>query len=417
MTLTSFLLSAVMTLTIQTKSSVSIEGTAPSGMEARYACTYQKGDVRAGDTATLTLSGLEGLELEQVRLYVRSNKTAGAGVITIVADGKQLYRNEGTYKDWFGGYDNTNYQAIGWQGKKQLSDGSLLIQVIGTANSLHIEKYEITYTMPDAQAYSVTLLSDSENEVLTETEPGSGILLPDRADHDGWFFAGWAQSDISEQTEEKPDLLEAGERFFPKKDTYLWAVWTDVEPPTWERQTQPESGLYVLELGEYLLTEDVENGLMKLVSGNEIYTSDLYYLDFNTADTTCTIRNYLSNAYVGYDAGKKQLARVASSWHYRVLPDSTWLFIAWEEGDMVWILFQKAEQQAAWLHDYMLGDNPNRVWSLYRVPDPEQTPQWWSHPRYEGIEAVYQDDSAYVLRIGVYEIHIKNGKKTINLRK
>ena len=406
-----------MTLTVQDKRTVKAEGSCPNDMEATYYNTGKKGSVTSKDTATLSLSGLDGVQVEKVLVYLRSNKSDGAGIITMMADGQQLYSKQGTYKDWFGAYDNENYQPIGWKGEQKVS--TLEVQVIGTTNSLHIEKYEITWTQTQAQAYCVTLMTEGANEVLSETEAGSGVLLPKRADKDGWFFAGWAQRDITEQTEQKPNLLEAGERFYPKKDETLWAVWTDVEKPSWERQAKPESGFYVLELGELMLTEDVENGLMKLVSSNEVYTSDIYYLDFNTADSTCTIRNYLSNAYVGYDTGKKQLDRVASSWHFRVLPDSTWLFIAWEEEDGVWLLFQKMEQQVAWLHDYILGDNPHSVWSLYRVPDPEQTPLWWSHPSKEGIVMVNGErlmDERVVMQFGCYELIIKDGKKQLRIR-
>ena len=411
-----FLLSAMMTLTVQTKSSVSIEGTAPSGMEARYACTYQKGDVRAGDTATLSLSGLEGLRIEKVDVYLKSNKTGGAGLITMTADGHQLYRKEGSYKDWFGAYNNTDYQAIGWEGGQVLTDGTLDVTIVGTANSLHIEKYEILYAKPATQAYSVTLVTDGLNEVLTETEPGSGIVLPDRADKDGWFFAGWTSSELTEATDEQPEIWPAGERYYPKKDVTLWAVWTDVEPPTGERQAAPEDGYYVLELYDYLLTGDVNNGLMALEEREPVDASDLYYLDFNTADTTCTIRNYVSNAYVGYNATAKDLRQAESVWHYRVLRDSTWLFIAKEESNTVWILFQKYEEEAAWLSDYTLNDDPNSAWRLYRVPDPDQTPRWWCHPATQAIPQVYDGTQERILQFGIYEIHVKDGRKYMRLR-
>ena len=413
-----FLLSAVMTLTVQDKRTVKAEGAWPKDMKATYYNTGSKGSVTSKDTATLTLSGLDGVEVEKVLVYVRSNKSAGAGVITMTADGQALYQKDGTYQEWFGAYNNTDYQPIGWSGEQTAS--TLEVQVMGTTNSLHIEKYEITWTEVQAQAYSVTLMTDGVSEVVQETEVGSGILLPERADKDGWFFAGWTSNELMEATDEQPEIWQAGERYYPKKDVTLWAVWTDVQPPTGERQVAPEDGYYVLELYEYLLTGDVNNGLMTLVHNDAVYTEDLYYLDFNTADTTCTIRNYVSNAYVGYNATATALRQAESVWHYRVLQDSTWLFIAKEEENTVWILFQKYEEEAAWLSDYRLGDNPCCAWSLYRVPDPEQTPRWWCHPNTEGVvltnEGVNELTNERVIPWGPFELVIKNGRKVLRIR-
>ena len=407
-----------MTLTVQDKRTVKAEGAWPKDMKATYYNTGSKGSVTSKDTATLTLSGLDGVEVEKVLVYVRSNKSAGAGVITMTADGQALYQKDGTYQEWFGAYNNTDYQPIGWSGEQTAS--TLEVQVMGTTNSLHIEKYEITWTEVQAQAYSVTLMTDGVSEVVQETEVGSGILLPERADKDGWFFAGWTSNELMEATDEQPEIWQAGERYYPKKDVTLWAVWTDVQPPTGERQVAPEDGYYVLELYEYLLTGDVNNGLMTLVHNDAVYTEDLYYLDFNTADTTCTIRNYVSNAYVGYNATAKDLRQAESVWHYRVLRDSTWLFIAKEESNTVWILFQKYEEEAAWLSDYRLGDNPCCAWSLYRVPDPEQTPRWWCHPNTEGVvltnEGVNELTNERVIPWGPFELVIKNGRKVLRIR-
>lgn len=407
-----------MTLTVQDKRTVKAEGTWPYDMEAVYSCTYQKGDVRSGDTATLSVNGLDGVTIEKVQVYVKSNKSAGAGVITMMADGQQIYQTEGTYKEWFGAYNNTDYQPIGWSGKRKVN--ALEVQVIGTTNSLHIEKYEITWTQELTQAYSVTLITDKEQEVLSETEVGSGVLLPKRADKDGWYFAGWTHSELTEATDEQPEIRKAGERYYPKKDETLWAVWTDVQQPTWERQATPEDGYYVLEVRDYILTGDVNNGLMTLVTDDAVYTDDLYYLDFNTADTTCTIRNYASKAYVGYNATAEELRPAESVWHYRVLQDSTWLFIAKEMEGRIWILFQKLEQEVAWLSDYSLGANPSDAWSLYRVLDPEQTPYWWSHPSTEGVELTNEGmnelTNERVVLVGIYELHIHNGKKQLRLK-
>ena len=52
------ILLGVMSFTVQSKDAVKADGTWPYSMEATYACSYQKGDVRAGDEAVLTVTGL-----------------------------------------------------------------------------------------------------------------------------------------------------------------------------------------------------------------------------------------------------------------------------------------------------------------------------------------------------------------------
>lgn len=406
------LLSLMMTFTVESKSSVKVEGTWPYDMDASYACTYQKGSVRAGDTATLQVTGLESLQIESVKLYLRSNKSDGAGQITIFADDRQLYKKTGTYKDWFGAYNNTDYQPIGWSGMQQLSEGKLRIELVGTVNSLHVEKFEISYTQAQPVAYSLTLVNDRETTTLTESAPGSGILLPECADRDNWYFIGWTTAELSVPTDEQPVLLEAGERYFPKNDQTLWAVWIDQPIPTFEPQDKPVSGYYILEEFECRLTGMVENGTMALRSSTQpIYDVDVYQIVFDTEAGTCTMYNYASDTYVGFDLSKNKLTTAASDWQYRLLPDNTWLFIAKEEADKVWMLFQKNLESVAWLHDYYLGDNPQYMWSLFRMPDPTVAPYYWSHPWPAAVEQVETDNThgTKVLRNGLLIIE-RNGR-------
>ena len=160
-----------MTFTVETKSTVKASGSWPYSMSATYQNTGTKGNVTDKDTATLTVSGLDGIVIEKVNVYLNSNKNSGAGILTMEADGKQFYSANGTYKGWFGVYDNTNYHAIGWSGERTVNE--LTIQVVGTTNSLHIEKYEITWRQQTSTAYDVTLMNGTG---LVETLHGEKVL-------------------------------------------------------------------------------------------------------------------------------------------------------------------------------------------------------------------------------------------------
>ena len=416
MTFLSVLLSVMMTFTVETKSTVSMQGTYPAGIHADYACTYQKGTVRAGDTATLRLSGLERIELEQVLIYLRSNKTAGAGHLTMLADNSLFYEKNGTYKDWFGQYNNSTFQSMGWTGTKRLQNGTLQIQLIGTTNSLYIEKYEIRYTEAPAEAYSVTLHTDNETQVLTEDAPGSGVVLPACERRGDWHFLGWTTTDLVDPTTTKPTYFLPAETFYPHYDQELWPVWTDVEPPTGLPCVVPESDYYVLSIQDHLLTGIVENGYMALIPySNNYYDDQIYYLDFSSTDSTVTIRNYVYNKYIGYNGQYSLLTNTPSVWHYRLMSDSTWLIYAKQEGDYYWLLFYNPDSMYARIHRHTLGDNPNSIWTLYRVPDPAAQPRYWSHPWHTAVEAVPVPPIDYAIPIGPYRLHIHNGHKSLQL--
>lgn len=416
MTFLSVLLSVMMTFTVETKSSVSTSGTCPSTLNASYACTYQKGTVRAGDTATLRLRGLENIRLEQVRLYLRSNKSAGAGQLSMLADNSTLYEKNGTYKEWFGEYNNATFEPLGWTGEKRLQDGTLQIQLIGTTNSLYIEKYEILYSQPPAEAYSVTLHADDNTQVLNEEAPESGVVLPTCEQRGDWYFLGWTDTDIPEPTTDKPTCFMAGETYYPRSNETLWAVWSDVEQPTEVPTIQPESGYYLLHIRDELLTGIVNNEYINLMLfSNYYYDDQVYYLDFSSTDSTLTIHNYTYDKYIGYNYQHTQLANNDSVWRYRLLPDSTWLIYAAQEGDNYWVLHFKPATNYVWLQRYGLGDNPGNQWTLYRVPDPAMQPRYWSHPWHTAVEAVPAPQIDYTIPFGPYRLRIHDGHKLLQL--
>ncbi len=420
------ILLSVVTFTIESKDKVSLSGDAwPYDIQVSYACSYQAGQVRANDTATLRLGGLENVQIESVQLYMRSNKTAGAGIIKITADGENLYTQSGTYIDWFGAYDNSNYQPIGWTGKKKLNDGTLVVEVAGTTNSLYIEKYEVTWTQPASVAYNVTLMTEGVAEVLRETAPESGVKLPIKPNKNGLYFTGWTLEEIN-NTGNQPYMLSPGVWYYPKKDMTLWAVWSNVKEPTWTKHSVPEDGFYVMDLLGYTLAGTISGGTVPMVDNSEmVYESNLYEIHFNTTDSTCTIRNYgaeENTGYIGFNDERNALLARESAWTYLMLPDSTWYFIAKEEGDRTWMLFKKDYYHAeAWLSHYGNAHaTTGGGWELYQLPNPSVKRHWTSHPSVDAIEVVngerLMENGEWIIPFGIYDLIIKDGKKYLRIR-
>ena len=84
---------------------------------------------------------------------------------------------------------------------------------------------DYTFTMPNydveiqveyvPQPYTVTLGDD--NSTLTEAAGGAGVILPSRSDIGSYTFAGWSETNMTEETTEEPVIIEEDE-YYPTAD-------------------------------------------------------------------------------------------------------------------------------------------------------------------------------------------------------
>lgn len=412
-----FILS-VMTFTVETKNSVSTSGELPDDIQADYACTYQKGIVRNGDTATLTLTNLELIELESVQVYLRSNKSSGAGKLTIVADNQTLYEQSGHYNNWFGSYSNTTFQPLTWTGYCRPRNGTLQIQLVGTENSLYIEKYQIQYTAVPPVLHHVTLYSEGRPiQTLTEPAAGIGISLPGLDNRDGWVFYGWSTTDITDQTMSHPASYAAHQLVYPSEDMSLYAVWASMSSAM-QPLAELTSGYYTIVHKEHQcrLRGEVANGSVALVPANsDITDADFYYVDFNAEDSTCIIRYFLTDSYLSY--GQTTLSKTHSQpWHCYPLQDSTFLFSCHRNNTDVDVLYPSLPgKEAAVLRRATFTPSLTGQWQLYLVTDEDQPVYYWSYPSRTPLHDPQPEYNSYIVPMGIYQIHIHNGQKTIHL--
>lgn len=412
------LILSIMTFTVESKNTVKGEGEYPYDMEVNYACTYQKGQVRAGDTATLTLSHLEGIALESVQVYLRSNNTAGAGILTMTIDGQEVYNNSGSYQSWFGAYDNTNYQPLGKTFTNQIVNNELKIQLVGTVNSLYIQKYEIQYTLNPPHPKTVSLYTEGQLwNTLTESWAGEGVTLPACQDKEGWHFYGWATEDLTAKTTDQPMTYKPNQLLIPDQDMTLYAVWRNQDPIAHERLGELRSGYYVLEHQDWnsRLYGPVSNGIVPLIaSSSDIAEDDVYYVDFNTTDSICTIRHNVSNTYIGY--AESALSSTPQAWQCYLLPDSTFLFYCHPFSKYADVLYPNINTNTeACLFNAILSRTVTRQWALYEVFNTSVPVYWYSYPSLTPIILPQAEQHTYTIPFGIYEIYIQNGKKSIRL--
>lgn len=404
-----------MTWTVESKSSVSGEGTWPYDIEVAYNNTYSKGTVRGGDDAVLTLGHLEGITIERIEVYVKSNKTAGAGTFSVLANGTKIGGKSGTFKEWTGQYDNDSFHAILLYSGSKTGVNELVVSLHGTENSLYIEKYVIQYAMGPPN--TVTLMrGDRVYTQLTEEQNGAGVLLPGLPDTAQWTFAGWTAAMIP-QTTSKPLLHAAYSTYHPDGDEVLWAVWRHDDTSEQVYISELESGeyLYVNRENNNALTGLPSDGRMTAMKIDMANEAQVYSIDFVGTDTAY-ITHWATGTPIGYSG--TEMATNASPW--RVYHDGEeMVFYAVINGktNVLWLNVQDTKT-----HGYYAGlietENYTGTPMALCIPDPKEPPVYTSHPEYgvgwQDVQAA-PDGTEYILRLGNYELRIRNGKKELKI--
>ena len=411
------LILSVMTFTVQTKISVSQDGECPYNMGVEYSNTYQKGDVRKGDIAQLRLTQLGGITLEKIEVYVRSNADAGAGVFTVQThEGTvTLASKSGSFKDWFNKWDNSEYHALTLVNQSVQNVYDLTIHLQGTENSLHIEKYVITYA--DAPARTVALMTGGTKFAeLTEESGGQGVLLPSVSDLPTWRFVGWSETEFITM-HELPQLYPANKKYYPEANCTLWAVYEYRDTATH----------YVQELvsGEYLyvniglniaLTGVPANGKMANATINMSDEMQVYTIDFTDAETA-----YITHTATDTPIGYKSigLAAEASPWKVYHVGEET-IFYADINGKR-YVLWLNLSDDNYYTYYVGLFQTESLGGSALRLlPANMEAPRYTCHPEAQGIEEVTDDvltvTGEWIIPFGNYELVIRDGQKYLRLK-
>lgn len=407
---------AVMTLTVTSKSTVATTGDVPSSAAVAYNCSYQKGTVRQGDDAVLTISQLGGVTIRKVEVYIRSNKSGGAGTWSVVVDEQTVATKSGSFEQWFGAYDNTNYHALSLLPKTYQDVQDLTIRLHGTANTLYIDRYVITYT--PAPTHTVTLMrGNAVYQTITETTGGAGVLLPAMDDYNDWRFIGWSETEFG-QTTTRPELIAPNTVCYPLTDVTLWAAYEYVPS---------EDSVYVSELtdGEYLymntasrkaLTGVPEEGRMECELFNRMSYDQVYSFTFTPSKDTVYLVHTATGTPIGYNS-QQQLVATPSPW-----------LVYHKENETILYAFMAGRNYILWL-DVTDGEGRDPHAGLYPAkpanstlklayPANEDELVYTCHPENGfGVERIWEKRNyEYIIPFGCYDLHIRNGEKELRLR-
>lgn len=406
---------SVMTLTVETKSTVSVDAASvvPAGMEARYTNTGSKGSVTGKDTATLTLSRLGGITIEAVEVYVKSNKNNGAGVFTVYIDGETVATKSGSLKNWVGKFDNMNCHAVSLLNRSYADVEECVVSLVGTENSLHIEKYVLTWSPRPARTVTLQIGAEEYNQMTEETGM-AGVLLPRLEDKDAWKFYGWSETEFW-TTYTLPQIYAPSARYYPADDCILWAVYRYEDSPETTYMTEAQSGeyMYVNTAADLALTGVPVDGRMSNAFVDDEDEQLLYRIDFSSAEAA-TITHVATNTPIGFSG--TNLAAKASLWS--VYHEGTRTVFYTVINGKNYVLWHNCRDSYAAIYAGLQQTSTplSQVPTVLQIPRNSHEQAYTCHPECGvGIEEVKEDGpkGAWILHLGNYKLHIKDGKKYI----
>lgn len=266
---------------------------------------------------------------------------------------------------------------------------------------------------------TVTLMNGTYTySALTESSSGSGVVLPELADTADWHFIGWTET-LFHTAYKKPDVIAAGSTYRPKNDITLWAVYQYRPADPDEYMTEVKNGdyLYVNREADIALQGlPSEKGQMSTAKTNKYDSRLVYHVDFATPDTAY-ITHKESNTPIGYSS--KKMAAKASPWLVYHSGDETLFYTKIESSTYIlWLnIFDSQDaNEYAGLLKAAPGTSPMSLMAAKEKPVEAYT----CYPDSElGIDEVQRDNvsgSEYVLPLGNYRLHIRSGKKYLEVK-
>ena len=221
------------TYTIQSTSSVSTSGTAPSGSSATYSSTYgTKYQLTKSNSMTFTLSGYAGYKITGITLSMRSNAGGGSGNFSMVAGSTTLssiatapFSNT----SWHGSYSTNYVNVTPTMTNNNYTIGAgenVVITIAATVNSLYCQsitltyepaaKYNIIFNPGTGTCATASLYAGYVDLSTITATPSSSCQAS------GWTFVGWSESSVAE-TNTEPTMLSG--TYIPSGDITLYAVY------------------------------------------------------------------------------------------------------------------------------------------------------------------------------------------------
>jgi len=142
--------SRTVTYTVNSTTSVSIEGDAPNGSYASYSQTYgTAGQMTKDNSITLTLSGYDGKRITGAKVSVHSNSKSGSGSLTLSSGSTTIASiPTSTFNstNWYGSWSQTFVEKVLAINETTVgTDENIVLTIAASANSLFFDSLTLTY--------------------------------------------------------------------------------------------------------------------------------------------------------------------------------------------------------------------------------------------------------------------------------
>ena len=440
---------SILTATYSLSSTTSIEVSGDVPMESLYsyatsARTGTRGQMTSGNSTHLQLKGWGGCRINSITLQMHSNKSSGTGSLMVRVGDEIVWsisNEDFCSSSWASAYTTEWVDVTNRIRHVVPMDADIDIIISATENSLYIGSYTIEYEEAPERCYTVDFSTglDIAPTMQTQVSIGAPVLLPEWQDTLDWRFLGWSEEEVLE-TSSVPTVMPAGVQYFPSKNTTLWAVYSDGDALASVIDYQSDRYVVtmcnaftetVLGAGRGMaMLGSVNNGEVALRDVGMIRSDDggyilespvdknmAYHVDF-VSDSTLTITHVSSNTYVGY--AERSLSAIQSLWRYRVLDDGS-LLVYYLYSEKSYILYFGTGVNGT--NEYISAYSQSTLVDLYTegalVLFPAVIIHYTSWPfgKGDGVENVLlqHDGEDRVFRFGIYELHVKDGKKTLHL--
>ena len=400
------------TYTLSYTNTIEQSGTPPKSSVATYkrtSSTGQKGQMTAGNSTRLELRGWDDYIIKEVELQMHSNKSSGAGSLSLVIGNDTLWQIDNqpfSDKSWAGKY-TTDWLPITRSMNTIVKENECIeINISATESSLYINSYTIYYAVP--QCYTVTFHTglDTCPPPLTQSASDKPLILPAWQDTAEWYFLGWSEEEVLENQLTMP-LLSAGDTYFPRKNTTLWSVYSNQR----ENSAISEyiSGQYAIAMCNVVEGDDMvmdgyvqENGFIstqpvKLMRNHDgayciqsMLPEDVFYDVQFYEDSTVRIMHHDTKRMIGYKGEK--LFTIDTLWQYRVLEEDGSLAIYYPNKDNYYALYMGTQEDK----DVALAKRIDiagwRKFGLWLFPKLEITT--WPFGKYDNITNIVRPVSA-----------------------
>lgn len=430
---------SILSATFSVSSTTTVEptGTCPASSSFLYersAVTGQKGQMTAGNATRLELRGWDGCTIKSVELQMRSNANSGVGSLTMkigIDTVWSIYNQPFNEEVWAGTY-TTEWVSIAQSMTEYVSeDDCIEIIISATENSLYINSYTIYYEPAVPKCYTVSFNTglDTCPPMMQQNFPEEELILPFWQDTACWYFIGWTEKEILENQVLSP-IIPAGNTYIPRKDIQLWAVYTDVrEIKTIDNNisgtyliascndwTQMLSGSGLAMLGT------IDDDMVKLFDLQmHINQDSIWYITDSSIEQMFYNVDYYDNKTlylthsatyepIGYKATK--LYEDDTPWNYKVLDDgSIILYYAYNKNQYALYFGQQNGRVGAYAQILDIDKwTSNAMW-LFPVVEKEYTS--WPFGKFDELDDIIVPQASASYRLGIYELHIKNGKKLL----